>query len=240
MAKAQIGTIFLGLLCWIGSSFVEPVLEDQPVVQRTNRLREKVVALAESQLHVREATGNNDGREVEMYLRSVGLKKGQPWCAAYASWLHIENNIPNPESGWSPAWFTANVVYAARQPRITPFESRPAQVFGLYYESKKRIAHVGIITGETRLHYKTIEGNTNTAGSNEGDGVYRKIRKKESIYMISDFVGYQEVLKALKQTKKSENGNQKQSRKRDHRGSVSYRVDRTHNHDCEPDIHSAA
>jgi hypothetical protein len=239
MGKAQISTIFLGLLCWIGSSFVEPVLEDQPVIQRSSRLREKFVALAESQLHVREATGNNDGREVEMFLRSVGLKKGQPWCAAFVSWLHIENNVPNPESGYSPDWFRANVVYAARQPRITPFESRPAQVFGLYYESKKRIAHVGIITGETRLHYETIEGNTNTAGSNEGDGVYRKIRKKETIYMISDFVGYQEVLKALKNNEKQEkNGTRKQSRKRNHSGNIRYRVDRSHNHDCEPDLNS--
>jgi hypothetical protein len=59
---------------------------------------------------------------------------------------------------------------------------------GIYYESKRRVAHVGLITGETRGHYETIEGNTNSAGSNEGDGVYRKIRKKETIYIISDYV----------------------------------------------------
>ena len=71
-------------------------------------------------------------------------------------------------------------------------------MFGLYYENKKRVAHIGIITGETFMHYTTIEGNTNGAGSNEGDGVYRKIRKKETIYLVSDYAGYREIMSALK------------------------------------------
>jgi hypothetical protein len=67
------------------------------------------------------------------------------------------------------------------------FESKPGQVFGLYFESKKRVAHVGLIVSETKFSYITIEGNTDTDGSREGDGVYRKIRNKRSIYIISDY-----------------------------------------------------
>lgn len=165
-------------------------------------LRQDVITLAESKLYVRERTGKNDGKDVEMFLRSVGRKKGDAWCAAFVSWLHIQNNIPNPESGWSPDWFRNNLVYKRPIPRMTPFVSRPGQVFGLWYESKGRVAHVGIIESETRLHYHTIEGNTNTAGSNEGDGVYRKIRRKTDIYAISDFVGWKEYLEGVKALKK--------------------------------------
>lgn len=157
-----------------------------------------MLALAESQLYVREETGKNDGKDVVKYLRSIDLRKGDAWCAAFISWLHIENNIPNPESGWSPSWFKNNLVYHKTQKRIIPFISRPAQVIGIWIPAKGRIGHVGMITSETKLHYNTIEGNTNTFGSDEGDGVYRKIRKKETIYAVSDFVGWKEYLDGVK------------------------------------------
>lgn len=150
-------------------------------------LREKIVSVAESQLHVREATGHNDGKDVQKYLRSVGLGKGPAWCAAFMTWCHDELSIPNPQSAWSPDWFKSNVVYERMQLTSMGFTSKPGQVFGLYFESKGRIAHVGMITGETKFSYNTIEGNTNDGGSREGDGVYRMIRNKRSIYMIADY-----------------------------------------------------
>lgn len=150
-------------------------------------LREELIDIADSQVGVREATGRNDGSEVEMYLRSVDLGKGYAWCAAFLTWCHDQAGIDNPQSAWSPDWVNSNIVYQANKPRISTFESKPGQVFGLYFESKRRIAHVGLITGEDRLHYRTIEGNTNNGGSREGDGVYRKIRYKRSIHIISDY-----------------------------------------------------
>ena len=192
--------IFLVLcfVCWFSSVSGQLVLEEYPVYQNTTELRQKVVKLAESQLYVREETGKNDGKDVVKYLRSVDLKKGDAWCAAFISWLHIENNIPNPESGYSPDWFKNNLVYYKNQKRITTFVSRPAQVIGIWIPAKGRIGHVGMIVSETKLHYNTIEGNTNSVGSDEGDGVYRKIRKKETIYAISDFVGWKEYLDGVK------------------------------------------
>jgi hypothetical protein len=171
-------------------------------LEQTTNLRLKVVKLAESQLYVREKTGQNDGTEVERYLKSVGLRRGDQWCAAFVGWLHIENSIPNPESGYSPNWFRANVVYRQNQKRMVPFQSRPGQVVGFWIDYKGRVGHVGIIESENRLHFNTIEGNTNMAGSDEGDGVFRKIRKKETIYVISDFVGWKEYLEGVKSLKK--------------------------------------
>jgi hypothetical protein len=151
-------------------------------------LREKLVKTAESQVGVRERTGHNDGVQVESYLDVTGLGKGYAWCAAFLAWCHEQNHIKNPRSAYSPDWFRTNVVYSKLKIGLTEFNSKPGQVFGLYFESKRRVAHVGMITGETKFSYLTIEGNTNEAGSREGDGVYRKIRNKRTIFVISDYI----------------------------------------------------
>lgn len=199
MAKNTHILILLLTVCSWGSSFGQSVLiEDYPTLPETSYQRKELIRIADSQVGVRELTGRNDGKEVEMYLRSVGLGKGYAWCAAYVTWCHAELNIPNPRSAWSPSWFTSNVVYRKNHFRIRPFIARDGQVFGLYYENLRRVGHVGFISGEGKLHYYTIEGNTSGEGSRDGDGVYRRIRRKESIYVIADHVGAEEIRKGLK------------------------------------------
>jgi hypothetical protein len=149
-------------------------------------VRDKLIKTAASQLNVREKTGHNDGKEVETYLRSVDRRKGDAWCAAFISWVHIENNVPNPESGWSPDWFKANVIWKRTWTSDIPV-IKPGCVMGLFYQNLGRVGHVGIIEYEDANNYYTIEGNTNRAGSREGDGVYRKIRPKSTVYVISDY-----------------------------------------------------
>lgn len=39
-----------------------------------------------AQVGVREKSGRNDGYMVEQYLKSVGLSKGNPYCAAGQYW----------------------------------------------------------------------------------------------------------------------------------------------------------
>jgi len=53
---------------------------------------------------------------------------------------------------------------------------------------KKRIAHVGFIHAQEGDYYITVEGNTNQAGSREGDGVYKKRRPKRTIYKVADYI----------------------------------------------------
>lgn len=42
---------------------------------------------------------------------------------------------------------------------------KPGDVFGIYFTSKNRIAHVGFIDEVKANHYVTLEGNTNDAGN---------------------------------------------------------------------------
>lgn len=118
-----------------------------------------------------------------MYLASAGLSKGNPWCAAFVTWTFKTAGVKAVVSGYSPAWFpTGKTIYTNGKGQ-TPAR---ADVFGLWFASKGRIAHVGFIDSWGQGSYViTVEGNTNEGGSREGDGVYRKRRLKKQIYKVS-------------------------------------------------------
>jgi hypothetical protein len=149
--------------------------------------RECVVKTFTSQLGVREATGHNDGVEVEKYLASCRLKAGNPWCAAFVNWTLEQCNAPHRESGWSPAWFTDKTTILSSG-NDAGYRPQPGDVFGIYFTEKHRVAHVGFILQWNGDKVTTIEGNTNTMGSREGDGVYKKIRLRKQIYVVANWI----------------------------------------------------
>jgi hypothetical protein len=154
--------------------------------QQSNPVRDGIRKTYTSKLGVRERSGRNDGVEVESYLSYVWLKPGQPWCAAFVSWTMGQNSIKRARSG--------GCVALMEQGRTIFIKDKTAQipqygdVFFIYFPEKKRVAHTGFVDqwGETMVI--TVEGNTNEAGSREGDGVYRKRRLKRQIYAVSTFL----------------------------------------------------
>lgn len=148
------------------------------ILGRCEAQNDCIVDTYTSQLGVREATGHNDGYDVEKYLSSTGLGKGFAWCAAFVNWVHRECGYAGPRAAaaWSPAWFPTSRLVT---------DPRPGDVFGIYFPSKGRIAHVGFIDKWEGNRAHTVEGNTNAAGSREGDGVYRKIRLQSQINKVA-------------------------------------------------------
>lgn len=143
--------------------------------------RECVITSFTAELGVREATGNNDGYHVEKYLSSTGLGPGYAWCAAFVNWNLKQCGIKGPRSAaWSPSWFTVE--------RTNQADPLPGDVFGIYFPAKQRIAHVGFILIVEPNRYTTIEGNTNSAGSREGDGVYKKIRLRKQVSVTANWI----------------------------------------------------
>ena len=140
-----------------------------------------------NEIGVRE-TGFNKGKRVEEYLKAANLKSGNAWCAAFITWTFKQCNIKAVVSGYSPNWFQSNIVYKRDDNINRHYSQEVGDVFGLYFESKKRIAHVGFIDKKDGNYYITVEGNTNEAGSREGDGVYRKRRHIKTIYAISRWI----------------------------------------------------
>jgi hypothetical protein len=148
--------------------------------RRIQEQRAKLIAIAISQVGVREQTGQNDGQAVTTYLNYVQLKKGNPWCAAFVSWVFGQAGFTSPKTGWSPALFPLNKQ---------TLNVQPATVFGIYFPMQKRIAHVGLVQQISGNYLLTIEGNTNDKGSRAGDGVYRKRRHLKTIKVYADWLG---------------------------------------------------
>lgn len=153
-----------------------------------NSLRNRVKNTYESEIGTKELTGKNDGVKVEEYLKAVNMKKGFSWCAAFVSWTLNKCGISNPRSAWAPSYFSKkNTIYQSGK-YLFPNTPAAGDVFGIYFPNKKRIAHVGFIDSWGNKYAITVEGNTNEAGSREGDGVYKKRRLLRQIYSVSTFI----------------------------------------------------
>lgn len=155
-------------------------------VAAPSRIRNKILQIASAEIGVREATGNNDGKRVEDYLRYTGLGKGHAWCAAFVSWCYAQAGLSQPRTPWSPALFPISRTYCRGSCKINPdnthsSESVRADIFGIYGSSAKRINHVGLIKEVQGKYLITIEGNSNNR-------VESKRRHLSTIYAIADWV----------------------------------------------------
>lgn len=149
-----------------------------------------LIKVFKSQIGVKEATGNNDGPAVEMYLKTVGLGKGYPWCAAFIKWSLLEVKAPGAQT------INGMALSTDRPDRYVYFKGKyfgktllPGDVGTLYYSSLKRIGHVFFYNGSAGAgSIYTVEGNTNSQNSRDGDGVYLRIRSLSSVHSINRWV----------------------------------------------------
>ena len=150
-------------------------------------LSQNVQKVYTSQIGVRELTGHNDGIMVETYLSSVGLEKGYPWCAAFVKWCYLKAGVKTEINGMASSVNSSERWVYHKGKFIS--EPLPGDAFTLYFNSLGRIGHTGFYDGRQNASiYKTVEGNTNSAGSREGDGVYRKYRSFKATYSINRWV----------------------------------------------------
>lgn len=152
--------------------------------QARNESRTRIVHIASGEIGVREATGNNDGKRVEEYLLYTDLGKGHEWCAAFVSWCYGQAGLPAPRNPWSPALFPKAKTYrkGIRDGRLSENDIRPADIFGIYGVSAKRINHVGLVREVKGNYLITIEGNSNNR-------VESRRRHLSTIYALADWIG---------------------------------------------------
>jgi hypothetical protein len=173
MATAR---FILGIICLIG--LIGHRLPDRHLL--TSSAQEKVLSIARSQLYVRESGKNNFGMEIRKYLAYTHLPQGNPYCAAFISWVFFKAGYQQPRTAWSPDLFpTAKQVKAPL----------PADLLGIYSTAKKRVVHCGIVENQQNDWIISIEGNTNPDGSSDGNGNYRKWRHKRTIRYFSRWLG---------------------------------------------------
>ena len=71
-------------------------------------------------------------------------------------------------------------------------QASPADAFGIYFPSKGRVAHTGLVAEWGKTSVTTIEANTSPSSTSgdqrNGDGVWKKKRLKASLYSTRDWV----------------------------------------------------
>jgi hypothetical protein len=145
-------------------------------------LAELAVEIALSYDGVREHGGNNRGPEVEMFQKAIGLVPGDPWCAAFVCFC-IQQAAKN--LGIKLRFQYGGSVYKLWTRNVDLQMSEPAEncIFLINHGLSKagtRIGHTGFCVGRNQSHTETLEtmeGNTNAAGSRDGDGCYHKSRE---------------------------------------------------------------
>ena len=151
------------------------------------------MAVALKEVGVEEVGGNNRGPRVKEYLASVNLPEGNPWCAAYVHWCYRECGVVlEPARSYAMAlkfhekpkrvWERGGWTY---EPGEWKRISKDGDHFALWYDNLGRIGHTGLIRGEDEKWVLTVEGNTSSGGSREGDAVYLRKRLKRTLYCIS-------------------------------------------------------
>lgn len=150
-----------------------------------------IASIAESKVGLHESGGNNQGPQIQEFFDADsydpnGSKTGDSgyaWCAAFVCRIvQLAMNQagktftfqrPTTPGAWDfIRWSLAqdNSTWTKHDPG-SDIQRGDLIVF--------KFSHIGIATSgvDSSGCFKTCEGNTNEAGSREGDGVYRKTRK---------------------------------------------------------------
>lgn len=148
-------------------------------------IREAVAATYTGEIGVIETDGANDGPEIREYLKTTNISFSAPWCAAFVSYCYTVNGVDNPRSAWSPSYFHKSKLIS-----LKTTQPLKADVFGVWYNSLGRIAHIGFIDHWPREgdYFISVEGNTNNDGSREGNGVYKKRSLKRRAHKVARYI----------------------------------------------------
>lgn len=152
---------------------------------------QKLVQIAEKELGKKETKGRNLGPDVQRYQDATNLDPGAwPWCAAFVchclrewlsdsdnrAWLGLKKSTP---ASWRPKTALAYGFFKWAKARpatttILPDSAEPQPGDIVCYD----FSHIGIVKESRGKDFVAIEGNTNGAGSRDGDGVYVKTRPR--------------------------------------------------------------
>lgn len=147
-------------------------------------LSQEALEIAITYLGTREQGGNNTGPEVDQFLAAVGLPPGKPWCASFmfycfreaAAKMGIKN--PCPKSGSAvQLYLKADPKYRVSNPTVGAvyvLDDAPLSKWIHATDIPIWAGHTGIVSSLIGTDVdEEISGNTNKAGSREGDTVWK-------------------------------------------------------------------
>lgn len=152
-------------------------------------MAETIIKVAESELGVQEIPRcSNGGLDVEKYLKSVGLGKGNPWCMAFVYWVVKESFAKHALA--TPLVKTGGVLRQWNEvPKRYKFvkDPQPGDIFIMDFGGG--FGHTGFVTSVANGRIQTIEGNSNSTGSREGQEVCRNPKGR----LLTSIKGYVRV-----------------------------------------------
>ncbi|MGI4872454.1 MAG: hypothetical protein ACRYFX_14905 [Janthinobacterium lividum] len=159
-----------------------------------------VLQVSAARLYIREATGHNDGPEVEAAQRAAGARPGiDEWCGCEQYMEQHLCGLPSPPwpaaaRNWTPPT-SPRTVYI-RGLRGTTADIAPGYQVTFYYSNLGRIGHVGRAVSATRAVRRgrpargwiVRAGNTGTGGGRTGAGVYDIFYSSYEIYAAANWL----------------------------------------------------
>ncbi len=137
--------------------------------------------------------GNNGGYWVTRFLKSVGLRPGNPWCAAFVSFCLDSAGVKSlrTRSGLARHFITKNKTIRATKV-IQSGMKIPTGSIVVWRRGNTISGHVGFVDQWTGNSGTTIEGNTSSGRSGNqwnGGGVWHRRRtiNPYNHFRITDF-----------------------------------------------------
>jgi len=145
-----------------------------------------VISVAEAEIGTLEGRSGGHWNNHQKYSEGVpGLEWSdrQPWCQTFVTWVAREAEVqrlyhpvdsPTASCDLAAAWFK----------KIDRWSEYPALGAQVFFGSARDLNHTGIVAQYDDTYIYTVEGNTNTSGSREGNGVYAKKRGRRDAHVI--------------------------------------------------------
>lgn len=130
---------------------------------------------------VHETGGNNKGKEIEAFQKAVdGQASGEAWCMAFVQYCIKQVEAAQ---GTKSSIFRTEHCLTCWQKSPTSIRLSNPEIGSvvIWQHGTSTSGHTGFFKGfDKDGNMLTIEGNTNSEGSSEGDGVYAKVRNRKA------------------------------------------------------------
>jgi hypothetical protein len=146
------------------------------------------IHIARSQVGYHEARSAghwNNNQKYSDQLPGFAWSDKQPWCDTFVQWCFWQTSISIPKGAVSASCRISCDAYK-KAGRFTEYPVIGGQVF----YGPNGGTHTGLVYDYNDTQVMTVEGNTNTSGSAEGDGVYLKVRNRHDAYVFGYGIPY--------------------------------------------------
>jgi hypothetical protein len=147
------------------------------------------IRIASSQVGYKEGRNSagklNNDQKYSDQLPGFAWSDFQPWCATFVQWCFWQVGVKVADGARSAGC----AISAAAYRKAGRFTEYPGVGFQVFFGANGG-THTGIVYKYDDDYIYTIEGNTNTTGSPEGDGVYRKKRERKVAYVYGYGIPY--------------------------------------------------